>query len=134
MTASIDRTFDTTSEMNRSEIPRAEDTTVCEAVGVFHDVAALERAIDELLMEGFDRASLSLIASESNIEEKLRTATSAPYPKPTGSTTPRLRAWRMWTATRCPRPRPGSQEASRMSVRPWQREPLCSAAAPRASR
>ncbi len=42
-----------------------------EAVGAFHDVAALEAAIDELESSGFDRATLSLLAGEDTIAEKL---------------------------------------------------------------
>jgi hypothetical protein len=45
---------------------------VREVVGVFHDVKAMEDAIEALLLEGFDRATISLIASEATIEEKLR--------------------------------------------------------------
>ncbi|RMD62964.1 MAG: hypothetical protein D6826_06125 [Alphaproteobacteria bacterium] len=51
------------------------DTTVGgsarEAVGVFHDEAALQNAVDELLIAGFDRSSLSLLASARAVEEKL---------------------------------------------------------------
>lgn len=42
-----------------------------EAVGVFHDAAELQGAIDELLSHGFDRAELSLLASRAAVEEKL---------------------------------------------------------------
>jgi hypothetical protein len=42
-----------------------------EAVGIFHDADALETAIDELLSAGFDRADLSLLASERAVEDKL---------------------------------------------------------------
>jgi len=45
--------------------------TVREAVGVFTTAAALQEAIDELMSSGFDRADLSLLASEKTIEEKL---------------------------------------------------------------
>lgn len=44
---------------------------VREAVGVFDDSATLQRAIDELLSSGFDRAELSLLASEHAVDEKL---------------------------------------------------------------
>jgi hypothetical protein len=42
-----------------------------EAVGVFLDADTLQAAIDELLESGFDRAHLSLLASESTVESKL---------------------------------------------------------------
>lgn len=42
-----------------------------EAVGVFHDESALESAVDDLLLVGFDRANLSLLASAHAVEEKL---------------------------------------------------------------
>ena len=45
--------------------------SVCEVVGVFHKADDLESAIDELLSSGFDRADLSLLASEGAIVEKL---------------------------------------------------------------
>lgn len=44
---------------------------VCEVVGVFHNPEDLESAIDELLSSGFDRAELSLLASENAVAEKL---------------------------------------------------------------
>jgi hypothetical protein len=44
---------------------------VREAVGVFHDADTLEDAIDELLVAGFDRAEISLLAGEKAVEEKL---------------------------------------------------------------
>ena len=44
---------------------------VREAVGVFHDEPSLQNAVDELLVAGFDRSSLSLLASEHAVEEKL---------------------------------------------------------------
>ena len=46
-------------------------TAVREAVGVFESVESLEAAIDDLEESGFDRACLSLLASESAVEEKL---------------------------------------------------------------
>jgi hypothetical protein len=46
------------------EVPR-------EAVGVFHEAAALDATRDELLRAGFDRADLSFLASEHAVEEKL---------------------------------------------------------------
>jgi hypothetical protein len=42
-----------------------------EAVGIFHEAAALDAARDELLSAGFDRADLSLLASDHAVEEKL---------------------------------------------------------------
>lgn len=42
-----------------------------EAVGVFDTAEALQDAIDELLSAGFDRAELSLLASEHAVEGKL---------------------------------------------------------------
>jgi len=47
------------------------DQTVREAVGVFHDEKALQGAVDELLVAGFDRSSLTLLASEHAVIEKL---------------------------------------------------------------
>jgi hypothetical protein len=48
-----------------------EVRTVREAVGVFNRPEDLQAAIDELLSSGFDRAELSLLASEHAVEEKL---------------------------------------------------------------
>ena len=45
--------------------------TVREAVGVFSRPEDLQDAIDELLSSGFDRADLSLLASEHAVKEKL---------------------------------------------------------------
>ncbi len=45
--------------------------TVLEAVAVFHDEASLDAAVDDLEEHGFDRAELSLMASEQAVEEKL---------------------------------------------------------------
>jgi hypothetical protein len=44
---------------------------VCELIGVFHTAEDLESAIDELLSSGFDRADLSLLASEVAVIRKL---------------------------------------------------------------
>ena len=54
-------------------------TTVAlrEAVGVFHDADALRSAADTLMLNGFDRADLSVLASERAVEEKLHRAYSA---------------------------------------------------------
>ncbi len=45
--------------------------TPTEAVAVFDDAPAMEAAIDELLSHGFDRAEISLLASEAAVEGKL---------------------------------------------------------------
>ncbi|WP_290891856.1 hypothetical protein [Hoeflea sp.] len=42
-----------------------------EAVGIFHDAEDLQAAIDDLLTQGFDRMDLSILASETAIEQKL---------------------------------------------------------------
>jgi hypothetical protein len=47
------------------------DTKVREAVGVFHDEKALQSAVDSLLIAGFDRSYLSLLAGERAVETKL---------------------------------------------------------------
>ncbi len=47
------------------------ETAVREAVGVFDDEPSLQNAVDELLVAGFDRSSLSLLASEHAVEDKL---------------------------------------------------------------
>ncbi len=47
------------------------NATSTEAVAVFHDVNAMQAAIDELLMRGFDHAELSVLASDSAIKAKL---------------------------------------------------------------
>ena len=50
----------------------AEQTgAIREAVGYFESDEALQGAIDELMSSGFDRAELSLLASENAVEEKL---------------------------------------------------------------
>ena len=45
--------------------------TTREAVGVFHDLRPFQDALDELTSSGFDRAALSLLASEATVEQKL---------------------------------------------------------------
>jgi hypothetical protein len=45
--------------------------TVREAVGLFHDERALRSAADELMIAGFDRAYLSLLAGQRAIEKVL---------------------------------------------------------------
>ncbi|MGB8276277.1 MAG: hypothetical protein WCF16_13520, partial [Alphaproteobacteria bacterium] len=42
-----------------------------EAVGVFHDERSLRSAVDELLISGFDRSALSLVAGHRSVEKKL---------------------------------------------------------------
>jgi hypothetical protein len=42
-----------------------------EAVGVFHEEATLRSAVDALLIAGFDRSALSLLADEHHVEAKL---------------------------------------------------------------
>jgi hypothetical protein len=42
-----------------------------EAVGVFHDERSLQAAVDTLLISGFDRSYLSLLASQRTLESKL---------------------------------------------------------------
>jgi hypothetical protein len=44
---------------------------VHEAVGVFSTREALERAVDELEVSGFDRATLSILASEGTIKDRV---------------------------------------------------------------
>lgn len=49
----------------------AHAETIREAVGVLDDAGALERTIDELEENGFDRTAVSLLASDSTVREKL---------------------------------------------------------------
>jgi outer membrane lipoprotein SlyB len=42
-----------------------------EAVGVFHDRKSFLTAVEELMVAGFDRAELSLLAAERAVQEKL---------------------------------------------------------------
>lgn len=51
--------------------PDQPQETRTEAVGVFDDAGSLENAIDELLSSGFNRAEVSLLASEHAVGEKL---------------------------------------------------------------
>ena len=48
-----------------------EMQTLREAVGVFDNPESLQEAIDDLMSSGFDRAELSLLASEEAVEGKL---------------------------------------------------------------
>ncbi len=54
-----------------SNIGNTSGATAREAVAVFHDVKSFEEAIDALLSSGFDRAEISLLASEGAVAEKL---------------------------------------------------------------
>ncbi|MCB1547941.1 MAG: hypothetical protein KDJ41_08960 [Hyphomicrobiaceae bacterium] len=49
----------------------SQENPVREAVGVFDTPDALQNAIDELLSSGFNRAEISLLASEAAVVEKL---------------------------------------------------------------
>ena len=51
--------------------PGQSEKTRTEVVGVFDDPDTLQAAIDDLLSAGFDRAELSLLASEEAVEQKL---------------------------------------------------------------
>lgn len=48
-----------------------DSKSLTEAVGVFDDANQFEAAIDELQSNGFDRAELSLLASEETIDQEL---------------------------------------------------------------
>lgn len=48
-----------------------QPATIREAVGYFESSSALQDAIDDLLDSGFDRAELSLLASEATVEAEL---------------------------------------------------------------
>lgn len=45
-----------------------------EAVGIFHSSSDLQAAVDDLLTQGFNRMDLSILASETAIEDKLHDA------------------------------------------------------------
>jgi hypothetical protein len=47
------------------------DTAIREAVGVFHDERSLQSAVDALLIAGFDRSYLSMLAGRRRVEAKL---------------------------------------------------------------
>ena len=47
------------------------NATIREAVGVFHDEKSLHAAADELMISGFDRSDLSLMAGHRTVERKL---------------------------------------------------------------
>jgi hypothetical protein len=46
-------------------------TTIREAVGVFKDAGKMEDAVEELEESGFDRAEISLLASDDTVRQKL---------------------------------------------------------------
>ncbi len=54
-----------------SGIENTDGATAREAVALFHDVRSFEEAIDELQSSGFDRAEISLLASEEAVADKL---------------------------------------------------------------
>jgi hypothetical protein len=54
-----------------SEVLPGAPALVREAVGCFHHWQNLQAAVDELLVHGFDRAEISLLAGEKAIEQKL---------------------------------------------------------------
>lgn len=47
------------------------EKTIREAVAVFHDAESLRSAADELMLNGFDRSDLSLLAPHKEVERKL---------------------------------------------------------------
>src|SRR5215468_37792 len=47
------------------------DTAIREAVGVFHDERSLQSAVDALLIAGFDRSYLSMLADRRRVEAKV---------------------------------------------------------------
>lgn len=63
---------------------------VREAVGVFHDRDGLLTAVDDLMNAGFDRAELSLLASEQAVQEKLGRAYDKVETLEDDSTVPRV--------------------------------------------
>lgn len=68
--AGIDQISSSTWE--KVTVPSTQEARALrEAVGVFDTAETLQDAIDELLSSGFNRAELSLLASESAVEAKL---------------------------------------------------------------
>jgi hypothetical protein len=55
----------------RTMASELDQPSVCEVVGIFHTSQDLEAAVDELLISGFDRAELSLLASQKSFSGKL---------------------------------------------------------------
>ncbi len=52
-------------------MPEPDARMIREAVGVFDTSETLQEAIDDVMSSGFDRAALSLLASEKAVEDKL---------------------------------------------------------------
>lgn len=52
-------------------VPPREDTEVREVVGLFPDAGALEQAVEDLLLSGFEHGDVSLLAGERVVREKL---------------------------------------------------------------
>lgn len=50
---------------------RDYNQTMTEAVAVFHDIARLQDAVDELLTRGFDHAELSILSSREDMLDRL---------------------------------------------------------------
>ena len=48
-----------------------QQNEIDEAVGVFGDARAVERAVEDILTCGFDRADISLLATERTVRDKL---------------------------------------------------------------
>jgi hypothetical protein len=57
--------------MSKSSDAVIERARVREVAGVFHSRAALDAAVDALLLSGFDRADLDVIASPDKVRERL---------------------------------------------------------------
>jgi hypothetical protein len=64
-------------------------TTIREAVGVFHNAEEMEAAIEELEESGFDRAEISLLASQAAVREKFGHAFTDAKPLEDSTLTPR---------------------------------------------
>lgn len=54
-----------------SKTENSDGVTTREAVALFHDVKSFEESIDDLQSSGFDRAEISLLASEDAVVNKL---------------------------------------------------------------
>ncbi|WP_029010680.1 hypothetical protein [Azospirillum halopraeferens] len=55
----------------QSDVNRTTRGVVREAVGIFDSAEALQRAVDELSLAGFERSDLSLMANDQTIESQL---------------------------------------------------------------
>ena len=66
-----------------------QTTTIREAVGVFHNADEMEAAIEDLEENGFDRAEISLLASQAAVREKLGHAFTDAKPLEDNPLTPR---------------------------------------------